>query len=101
MSGKDRSGDVSNRVGVEQIEARGVNVKKLTEKLIDAPGEQSSEPTITIKGTSILGLKKSMDMSWIFTRVNSEQKACLPVSELIHASLLIPLILTPCERGQE
>jgi ferritin-like protein len=40
MSGKVKSGDVSNRVGVEQIEARGVNVKKLTEKLIDAAGAE-------------------------------------------------------------
>jgi len=38
MSGKVKSGDVSNRVGVEQIEARGINVKKLTEKLIHAAG---------------------------------------------------------------
>jgi ferritin-like protein len=40
MSGKVKSGDVSNRVGVEQIEARGVDVKKLTEKLIDAAGAE-------------------------------------------------------------
>ncbi|HEX9666014.1 MAG TPA: DNA protection during starvation protein [Thermodesulfobacteriota bacterium] len=40
MSGKVKSGDVSNRVGVEQIEARGVDVKRLTEKLIDAAGAE-------------------------------------------------------------
>lgn len=40
MSGKVKSGDVSNRVGVEQIEARGVNAKKLREKLIDAAGAE-------------------------------------------------------------
>jgi len=40
MSGKVKSGDVSNRVGVEQIEARGVDAKKLTEKLIDAAGAE-------------------------------------------------------------
>lgn len=40
MSGKVKSGDVSNRVGVEQIEARGVDVKKLSEKLIDAAGAE-------------------------------------------------------------
>ena len=40
MSVKAKSGDVTNRLGVEQIQARWENVKKLTEKLIDAPGEE-------------------------------------------------------------
>ena len=40
MKGKVKSGDVSNRVGLEQMEARGVNVKRLREKLIDAAGAE-------------------------------------------------------------
>lgn len=36
MKGKVKPGDVTKRVGVEQMEARGVNVKELREKLIDA-----------------------------------------------------------------
>ena len=40
MKGKVKHGDVSNRVGVEQIEARGVKVKQLIEKLIDAAGAE-------------------------------------------------------------
>lgn len=38
--GKVRAGDVTKRVGVEQIEARGVNVKDLIDKLIDAAGAE-------------------------------------------------------------
>lgn len=40
MKGKVKPGDVSNRVGVEQIAARGVNVKRLIDKLIDAAGAE-------------------------------------------------------------
>jgi ferritin-like protein len=40
MAGKVKAGDVTQRVGVEQIEARGVNVKELIEKLIDAAGAE-------------------------------------------------------------
>src|ERR1700752_710863 len=40
MKGKVKSGDVSQRVGVEQIEARGVNAEELREKLIDAAGAE-------------------------------------------------------------
>src|ERR671925_576424 len=35
-TGKTKPGDVSERVGVEQIRSRGVNVEELREKLIDA-----------------------------------------------------------------
>ena len=37
---KTKPGDVSERVGVEQIRARGVNVEQLIEKLIDAAGAE-------------------------------------------------------------
>lgn len=40
MKGKVKPGDVSQRVGVEQLEARGVNVEELREKLIDAAGAE-------------------------------------------------------------
>jgi len=40
MKGKVKTGDVSNSVGVEQIEARGVRVKQLIDKLIDAAGAE-------------------------------------------------------------
>src|SRR6266850_6106150 len=39
-TGKTKPGDVSERVGVEQIRSRGVNVKDLLEKLIDAAGAE-------------------------------------------------------------
>lgn len=39
-TGKVKAGDTSHRVGVEQIEARGVNVKQLCEKLVDAAGAE-------------------------------------------------------------
>jgi ferritin-like protein len=39
-TGKVKSGDVSQRVGVEQLESRGVNVKQLLEKLVDAAGAE-------------------------------------------------------------
>jgi len=39
-SGRVKAGDVSQRVGVEAIEARGVNVSELLEKLIDAAGAE-------------------------------------------------------------
>lgn len=39
-SGKVSAGDVTQRVGVEAIEARGVNVEQLREKLIDAAGAE-------------------------------------------------------------
>ncbi len=38
MKGKVKAGDLTKRVGVEQIEARGVNDEELREKLIDASG---------------------------------------------------------------
>ena len=38
--GKVKAGDVSRNVGIEQMEARGVNFKKLREKLIDAAGAE-------------------------------------------------------------
>jgi ferritin-like protein len=40
MKGKVKPGDVTQRVGIEQLEARGVNVKELCEKLIDAAGAE-------------------------------------------------------------
>ena len=39
-SGKVKAGDVTQRVGVEAIEARGVDVAQLVEKLIDAAGAE-------------------------------------------------------------
>src|SRR5204862_1089653 len=39
-TGKTKPGDVPERVGVEQIRARGVNVEGLIEKLIDAAGAE-------------------------------------------------------------
>src|SRR6059058_2482445 len=39
-TGKTKPGDVTERVGVEQIRARGVNVEQLLEKLIDAAGAE-------------------------------------------------------------
>ncbi len=39
-SGKVKAGDTSQRVGVEQIQARGVDVKQLVEKLVDAAGAE-------------------------------------------------------------
>ncbi|MBV8694253.1 MAG: hypothetical protein JO183_02045 [Ktedonobacteraceae bacterium] len=39
-SGRVKAGDVTQRVGVEAIEARGVNVGELVEKLIDAAGAE-------------------------------------------------------------
>src|SRR5437868_10914136 len=39
-TGRVKAGDVSQRVGVEAIEARGVNVGELVEKLIDAAGAE-------------------------------------------------------------
>ena len=39
-TGKVKPGDTSKRVAVEQLEARGVNVKALVEKLIDAAGAE-------------------------------------------------------------
>ena len=39
-TGKVKPGDTTQRVGVEQLEARGVNVKQLIEKLIDAAGAE-------------------------------------------------------------
>jgi ferritin-like protein len=38
--GKVKAGDVSQRVGVEQLEARGINVQQLIDKLIDAAGAE-------------------------------------------------------------
>jgi ferritin-like protein len=38
--GKIAPGDCTQRVGVEQIQARGVNVEQLLEKLIDAAGAE-------------------------------------------------------------
>jgi ferritin-like protein len=39
-TGKVKAGDVTKRVGVEQLESRGVNVQELVEKLIDAAGAE-------------------------------------------------------------
>ncbi len=39
-TGRVAHGDISQRVGVEQLEARGVNVSDLVEKLIDAAGAE-------------------------------------------------------------
>ena len=39
-NGKVAAGDLTQRVGVEAIEARGVNVEDLVEKLIDAAGAE-------------------------------------------------------------
>jgi ferritin-like protein len=39
-TGRVKAGDVSQRVGVEQLQARGVDVKSLVEKLIDAAGAE-------------------------------------------------------------
>src|ERR687886_2796621 len=39
-TGKTKPGDVTQRVGVEQIGARGVNVEQLLENLIDAAGAE-------------------------------------------------------------
>src|SRR6185437_12625287 len=39
-SGKVKPGDVTQRVGVEQLTTRGVDVKQLIEKLIDAAGAE-------------------------------------------------------------
>jgi len=39
-SGRVRAGDVTQRVGVEQLDARGVDVPRLVEKLIDAAGAE-------------------------------------------------------------
>lgn len=39
-TGKVQAGDVSQKVGIEQLEARGVDVEQLTEKLIDAAGAE-------------------------------------------------------------
>src|SRR5581483_2751993 len=39
-TGKVKAGDTSQRVGIEQLEARGVNVAALREKLIDAAGAE-------------------------------------------------------------
>jgi ferritin-like protein len=38
--GKVAAGDLTQRVGVEAVEARGVNVEELVEKLIDAAGAE-------------------------------------------------------------
>ena len=38
--GRIKAGDVTQRVGVEAIASRGVNVKELIEKLIDAAGAE-------------------------------------------------------------
>jgi len=39
-TGRVRAGDTTQRVGIEAIEARGVNAKELVEKLIDAAGAE-------------------------------------------------------------
>lgn len=39
-SGRVKAGDVSQRVGVEQLEKRGINVDELIEKLVDAAGAE-------------------------------------------------------------
>ena len=39
-SGRVAAGDLTQRVGIEVLEARGVNVEELVEKLIDAAGAE-------------------------------------------------------------
>ncbi len=39
-AGKIKAGDVTQRVGIEQVAARGVDVNELVEKLIDAAGAE-------------------------------------------------------------
>ncbi len=39
-TGKVKAGDVTQRVGVEQMRQRGINVEELVEKLIDAAGAE-------------------------------------------------------------
>jgi hypothetical protein len=39
-TGKVKAGDTSQRVGIEQLETRGVDVKALVEKLTDAAGAE-------------------------------------------------------------
>ena len=39
-TGRVPAGDVTQRVGVEQMESRGINVQELTDKLIDAAGAE-------------------------------------------------------------
>jgi ferritin-like protein len=39
-TGKTKPGDISERVGVVELEKRGVNVNNLVEKLIDAAGAE-------------------------------------------------------------
>jgi ferritin-like protein len=39
-SGRVRPGDLTQRVGVEQLEARGIDVDQLIEKLVDAAGAE-------------------------------------------------------------
>lgn len=39
-TGRVKAGDLTHRVGVEQVEARGVDVGRLVEKLIDAAGAE-------------------------------------------------------------
>jgi ferritin-like protein len=39
-TGKTKPSDISERVGVVELEKRGVNVKNLVEKLIDAAGAE-------------------------------------------------------------
>jgi ferritin-like protein len=38
--GKVKAGDITQRVGIEQVAARGIDVKELVEKLIDAAGAE-------------------------------------------------------------
>ncbi len=47
-TGKVKPGDTSQRVGVEQLEQRGVKVKDLVEKLIDAAGAEFTTYYYTI-----------------------------------------------------
>src|SRR5262249_49123186 len=47
-TGETKPGDVTQRVGVEQLKARGVNVEQLIEKLIDAAGAEFTTYYYTI-----------------------------------------------------
>ena len=77
-TGKVKPGDVKQRVGVEQIASRGVDVNQLIEKLIDAAGAEFTTYYITTtqffacisRGTKIT--RKSAKMrAWKTARILS------------------------------
>ncbi len=60
--GRVAAGDLTQRVGVEAIETRGVNVEELVEKLIDAAGAEFTTyyyythiPQVTPRSNTIFG----------------------------------------------